>query len=979
MRKACSERALRMSGVYQLQARKWGRWVAALGGLTSMAFAATSYAQTADSNSSLPSRAASLLSVRCLTCHNPQKRSGGIDLSTRELAIKTGALAPGDAVNSQAAIQTLQGKMPPDGRLSKAETTLLHDWIEAGANYSRPTLEPMKPKNKTPWSLFPIKATPVPKTHFDALSSNPIDRFLFAKLEKLVLRPAAPAARRELLRRVSIDLTGLPPSISEIEAFQKDASPNAYEKVVDRLLASPAYGERWARHWLDVVRYGESNGYEQNHLRANSWPYRDYVIRAFNHDKPYDRFVTEQIAGDIVSRGDPDNEVATGFLVAGIHDTVPILTEEGTRQQRANDLDDIVSTTGVTFLGISINCAKCHDHKFDPIPCRDYYRLTSVFAGIRHGERDIKQRPLSDQDQQAIKGISREIADNEQKTRQLLHTVERRLLSGTNSRRAPVSATYNEELFAPQSAKFVRFTISATSTGNEPCLDELEVYGPTLGGPNLALASAGSIATASSVLPGFAIHQVAHLNDGLYGNDHSWISNERGTGWVQIELKAPAQVARVVWHRDAEKRLTDRVPTGYRLEISLDGKLWTQVSSSADRAVNSNQFTPEKLQEAMTRAERESYAGLEARQDALQQRLRAIMPVTNVYCGRFDTPEPIYQLTRGDVMHPGEQVRPGALSLIPGVSGELVPATALSNTPGLHLASSNSATDTLTADDRANPRVLLAKWICDPRNPLTSRVIVNRIWEHHFGHGIVDTPSDFGNMGSAPSHPDLLDWLASDLMSHGWKLKRLQRMIVTSYAYRQTSASNALGEAKDGDNRLLWHMPLRRMEAEAVRDSVLTVSGKLNLNAAGGPGFRLFKYSVLNVAIYDTREDQGPDTWRRSVYQIPARGIRDSILGGFDCPDSSERAAHRTSTTTALQALSMLNSRFMNEQAAFFAHRVLDTSPSSLDGQVRSAFRLAFGRSASAVEAQASAALIKRDGLATLCRALMNANEFLYY
>jgi hypothetical protein len=258
-------------------------------------------------------------------------------------------------------------------------------------------------------------------------------------------------------------------------------------------------------------------------------------------------------------------------------------------------------------------------------------------------------------------------------------------------------------------------------------------------------------------------------------------------------------------------------------------------------------------------------------------------------------------------------------------------------------------------------------------------VFVNRVWEHHFGHGIVDTPSDFGNMGSPPSHPELLDWLAADFMSHGWQVKRLHKMIVTSYCYQQTSKAAGPGAAKDGDNRLVWHMPLRRMEAEAVRDSVLYVSGCMNLKAAGGPGYQLFKYSVLNVAIYETRDDQGPDTWRRGVYQIPARGIRDDLLGTFDCPDSSERAAHRTSTTTALQALSMLNGKFLNDQAGFFAKRVQAASGADPVKQADAAFRLAFGRMPTATERSEAASLVKSDGITALCRALYNANEFLYY
>lgn len=932
----------------------------------------------------LPAKAATLLGVRCIKCHGPEKRSGGVDLSTRSLAISSNALISGNPDKSDIVTQTQLGKMPPDGsgRLSAAEVKLLRDWVAAGAVYSRDRLEAVKPPNKAPWSLSAIKHREIPRTKFDGIAKNPVDRFLFAKLQQSGLAPSPPAARRELIRRVTIDLTGLPPSLADIESFLADRSPTAYEKVVDRLIASPAYGERWGRHWLDVVRYGESNGYEQNHLRANSWPYRDYVIRSFNQDKPYDQFVTEQIAGDIVGKGDPEVEVATGFLVAGIHDTVGISTEEGTRQQRANDLDDIAATTGVTFLGLSVNCARCHDHKFDPIPTRDYYRLTAVFSGVYHGDRPLSPPRLSPEQQAQLRGIRSHIERVASAREAILQIGKQTLLGRSGGRREPVNGYHNEERFAPVLARFVRFTVTATNNGAEPCLDELEVYGPKSDTGNLALASTGALATASSLLPGYAIHQIKHLNDGLHGNSHSWISNEPAAGWAQIELPKAVQVSRVVWARDSEKLLTDRVPTGYRIEVSVDAHTWRLAASSADRSVDSSQFTEENIRMALNADQRVSVDSLTAEMAALQRKVEALAPVSAAYCGRFQKPEPAYILPRGDVMHRGEQVTPGALSQIPGLSGELSASVGPGPLRAVQLASDrgqSSASVGTAMDESGNPRVMLARWICDSRNPLTPRVIVNRVWERHFGRGIVDTPSDFGNMGSLPSHPELLDWLANDFVQHGWRLKRLHKMLVTSYSYCQSSAVTPDGQAKDGDNRLVWHMPLRRMEAEAVRDSILSVSGKLNLAAAGGPGFQLFKYTVVNVAIFETREDQGQDTWRRSVYQIPARGIRDDLLGAFDCPDSSERAAHRTSTTTALQALSMLNGSFINQQSRFFAQRVTVLAQGNLDKQVRTAFQLAFGRSPQAQEAAAAAALAHRDGLSTLCRGLFNANEFLYY
>ncbi len=920
---------------------------------------------------SLASKATTLLSSKCIKCHGGGKKEAGVDLTTRSLAISTKAMQPDNSSSSRLVNQVLKGTMPPDGALTPAEKKLLLEWVNSGGNYSKEPLDVMKPFKKAPWSFTPIKHPLLPTSKFDILSSNPLDKFIFARLQKSGLKPSLLSGRKELLRRVTIDLTGLPPTVQEINNFVGDHSPNAYEKVVDRLLANQAYGESWGRHWLDVVRYGESNGYEQNHLRANAWPYRDYVIRAFNSDKPYDEFIKEQISGDIIAKGDPDREVATGFLVAGIHDTVGISTEEGTRQQRANDLDDIAATTGVTFLGLSVNCARCHDHKFDPILTRDYYRLNSVFSGVFHGERSFDPLSTNSAKSAQIKTLREKLNTIEQERQGLLTAGKASISAANHGLNEPISSAHNEDKFAPALAKFIRFTITATNNGSEPCIDEIEVYGPKANGLNLALDKRGSKATASSALAGYAIHQVKHLNDGLTGNSHSWISAEAGKGWVQIELPTAMRVSRVVWSRDADGGFQDRTPKTYSIEVSTDGTSWTYVSDSVNRTTDLTLFSPTKIAAALSVVQSNRLGELNSLSGGLLTQLAALNPVARAYSGRFEALRPIFILPRGDVMSPGEQVISGALTTIPGLPGDFETAAI----PGGLQTIGDAAVDKL------NPRLQLANWICDPRNPLTSRVIVNRLWERHFGHGIVDTPSDFGNMGQPPSHPELLDWMASDLMGHGWRLKRLQKMIVTSYAYRQSHAVNSAGQVLDGDNRLLWHMPLRRMEAEAVRDSILSVSGKLQTNDPGGPGYMLFKYSVLNVAIYEAREDQGMDTWRRGVYAIPARGIRDDLLGVFDCPDSSERAANRTSTTTALQALSMLNSKFLNEQGSYFADRVKRAvaADTDVDKQVRAAYQLAFGRMPNATEQKNASQLIKSIGLQPLCLGLFNSNEFLYY
>ena len=931
------------------------------------------------SSEQISRQATTLLRAKCVSCHNANVKSGGVDLSSRANAVTTNAFAPGKSEISRLVRQVQTGKMPPTGKLSPADVSLLTHWIASGAPWSATANGTSLQKEALYWSLQPVRSPSVPHTPYDALAITPIDNFIFARLAAKRLRPSAPADRLTLLKRVSIDLTGLPPTTHEIDAFLKDKTPSAYEKVVDRLLASTAYGERWGRHWLDVVRYGESSGYEQNHVRPNAWPYRDYVIRAFNSDKPYPRFIEEQLAGDVVASQSqqPEDSSATGFLVAGIHDTVGIQTDEGTRQQRANDLDDIVATTSGAFMGLSVGCARCHDHKFDPIPQKDYYRLTACFAGVRHGERPLPTLADSSQTAEQTKLKTQSLRDTVFNAANALNVIEdaarQRVLQQHGlknglpaSIRPPVNARRNVDDFPPTIARFVRFTVLATGDGTEPCLDELQVFGASAT-RNLALATEGAKATASSLLPGYAAHQIAHLNDGLLGNEWSWISNTRGSGWAQIELPKAMSVQRVVWSRDAAAipRFDDRLPTKYRIEVSQDGMLWETVSTEAGRTGSSDYIHPDELVKRMTVEERSSRdALLDKRADA-EREIARLNSKQVAYIGQFGAPDPIFLLNRGDVMQRTEQVTPGGLSCISGLS------------TGLNLP-----------DNAAEPqrRLALAHWIGDSRNPLTPRVMVNRVWQYHFGRGLVSTPSDFGRNGDKPTHPELLDWLAGRFMAStsdnsyacGWHLKPLHKMMVMSYVYRQSADATPRAMAVDAGNQSLWRMPLRRLEAEAIRDSILQASGKLDRHM-GGPSYQLFKYGVVNVAIYGPQENYGPETWRRSVYQTPARGIHDELLSAFDCPESSQRAPHRDATTTALQALNLLNGPFLQQQAGFCTERVRLQAGNSSTAQVQSAFRLTFGRNPTAAEQKAALSLVTSQGLPALCRALMNANEFLYY
>jgi len=994
-------------------------------------------------NNSVEERAASILRVNCIKCHDSVKRTGGIDLTSRAVAVAASALNDREPMKGELLREVTEGRMPPTGKLPTESIELLRQWILKGAPYPTEKLTAINPAMMPLWSFQPVRPQRVPRTPFDKLAQNPIDSFVFDRLATNRLAPSPRADKLTLLRRVTIDLTGLAPAPKEISAFLGDRSPKAYENVVDRLLASPAYGERWARHWLDVVRYGESDGYERNIIRPNAWPYRDYVIRAFNQDLPYTQFVTEQLAGDTVGKGDPNVEAATGFLVAGIHDTVGNATEEGTRQQRISDLEDITSTAGAAFLALTVGCARCHDHKFDPIPQRDFYRLAAVFAGVRFGERPIISGPALRKALLESADIARKAFQTINALNELDDSARQRVLSmpseaapvASENLRPAVNARRNVDTFPAVFGRYVRFTVLATRDGAEPCLDELQVYGPG-SHEDLALATNGAVATASGLLPGFDAHTIPHLNDGRFGNEYSWIGNVRGSGWAQVALPTARMLNRVVWSRDGAEipRFDDRFPTRYRIEVSEDGNSWQTVSTEAGRSAHEGRdyVHPDALMKAMTRDERARRAELQATQSELRRKSESLAALYTAYAGQFTTPDPMFVLRRGDVMQRGDPVTPGALSQVETLPCDLLPAAeemrTFSQTVGpsapvrkltdapqgggefglggnsklggvLRLRtkqpektaqglSAGSDPDAVSANSpnvtsKTEPpesarRIALAHWIGNNKNPLAARVIVNRIWQYHFGRGIVGTPSDFGRNGEKPSHPELLDWLANDFMSHGWRMKRLHKMILMSTTYCQSGAVSTSGLKLDAGNRFLWHMPLQRMEAESLRDTILETSGKLD-RRMGGPGFQLFKYSELNVASYDPLDQYSPETWRRSVYRASARAIRDDLLETFDCPESAQREPRRATTTTALQALSLLNGAFLVQQSGFFADRVQREAGANRKAQVNLAFQLAFGRLPRSDECRAGLRLADDQGLPTLCRALMNANEFLYY
>ncbi|MBL9139811.1 MAG: DUF1553 domain-containing protein [Verrucomicrobiales bacterium] len=900
-----------------------------------------------------------ILESHCFECHGPAKQKADLRLDRRSAALRGGdggpAIVPGRSGDSlllhRITATSPDEVMPPKGdRLSEREVGVLRAWIDQGAVW--PEDRPGAEAEEAHWAFQPLRETKIPaagtgEDSRSAAPAQPIDAFIQEHLRKagLTLSPEAP--RQVLIRRLYLVLLGVHPTFEEVRAFEADPRSDAFERLVDQVLNDPRYGERWARHWLDVIRFAESNGFETNRERPTAWKFRDYIIAAFNEDLPYDRFIREQIAGDAL--GAP---IATGFLVGGPVDIVgspdPVLTA----QQRADELDDMVNTTGTAFLGLTLGCARCHSHKFDPIEQREYYSLAAVFSGVRHGETPL---PIPPEQADAKARADARVADLERRlARFIAPTAATTNAVPVSQQRPPVNARLNTEAFAPIEARRVRFSILA-STGGEPCLDELEVYD---GERNVALHTAGTRATASGTLPGYEIHKLEHLNDGKVGNSRSWISNTPGKGWVQLEFPGLTRIDRVVWSRDREGSFADRLPTDYRIEVATGEEQWTLVASSADRlpvaAQPGAKTTPAIVYrfDGLPVEEAELGRQWQAELERTRKELATLAKPPTTYAGQFREPGSTHRLHRGDPMQKREAVAPGTLALFRPL--------------------------TMAADEPEQKRRLqLADWIASPENPLTARVLVNRVWQHHFGVGLVDTPNDFGRNGARPTHPELLDWLASDFMQHGWSIKGLQRRIVLSRAWRQSHAPRAEALAVDAADRLLWRFPPRRLEAEAIRDCVLEASGAL-VRTGGGPSFHLHEVDRENVYHYHPKERFGPDEFRRMIYAYKVRMEHDGIFGSFDCPDGSLVAPKRSISTTPLQALNLFNSTFVLDQAERLAARVSQEAGSDLPAQVQRAWELAFQRGPAADESKEAVLLAQSHGLPALARALLNANEFLF-
>ncbi|HKW97088.1 MAG TPA: PSD1 and planctomycete cytochrome C domain-containing protein [Bryobacteraceae bacterium] len=824
----------------------------------------------------------------CWKCHGAALQLSHLDLRTREGALKGGehgpAIVPGNADQSRM-FRLVSGQekpsMPMDGtHLTPEQIRAIKDWIDAGATWegAAPAAQsaalpanvqdpPLTEAARKYWAFQKPEKRPLPET--GRRFQNPIDAFLDRALKDHGLEAAPQADARTLVRRAYLDLTGLLPTPAEVTAYLGDRSPDRWERLVDRLLASLHYGERWGRHWLDVARYADSNGFEHDFDRPNAWRYRDYVIRAFNEDKPYDEFLKEQIAGDELEHVTKESLIATGFLrcYAKVG-----FREKDNPQFRYDYLDDMIATIGRGILGLTVQCARCHNHKFDPISQKDYYRLEASLFGYVEVDQ-----PLTSPEEAAA--YETKLADIEAHLRPLREEIRR------------IEQPYRDSLLPEKYKEFPENVQIAIRTPEAQRT------------PGQALLAAQIIRTTN--VSSKEVERVMRAGDLQRKRDLAEAIH-------RIEKERPAPIPVAMGITDGDYRFT---PDGPGDE--------PEPGKGVKQEVTEGSFL---------------FKGT----------------------GRY-RPPPSYFLYHGDYQSRGPVMEPGFIRVITYGS------------PAVELPPSNGRT--------SGRRLALAEWLTSRDNPLTARVIVNRVWHHHFGRGIVATLDNFGKMGEKPTHPELLDWLACDLMDHGWSLKYLHRLIMNSRAYQRASEyENPADQAKDPDDTYLWRFRLQRLDAESVRDVILAASGALNTQMNGPPVFPKLPPEVLhsmNKGIWEQEED-GPNVWRRSVYVYRKRGLPFPMFEVFDLPDQNITCSRRNVSTVPTQALTLLNDDFVLRQAQLFADRVKESAPGDPAAQVRAAYEIALGRPPTGEESRLALDFLKKQKLAGFTHVLLNLNEFMY-
>ena len=965
------------------------------------------------------SKVAPIFESRCLGCHSDSKRKGKLSMSSRAALLKGGrkgpALVPGDPAASRliTLVASKDGKaaMPKNREpLSAAEVDILKQWIQAGAPWPEGVaLSEKSTIDFNWWSFKPLKRPAVPGLEGEGAAGirNPVDAFIRARLAGKGLKPAPEADRLTLLRRLSFDLTGLPPSPAEVDRFLADKSPRAYEELVDRLLGSKQYGERWARHWLDVVKYADTCGYDKDKLRRNAWPYRDYVIRAFNADKKYSRFVQEQLAGDVLFPGDPEGILGLGFVAAGPWDFIGHVEVSEAKIDgkvaRYIDRDEMVTNTINTFTSLTIQCARCHDHKFDPFTQKHYYSLQDVFAAVDRAERPYDRNPGTAQERKklntelsAVRGELKKLRDGVaaaggEELVALDKAIKKYSAEVKLDKKSPAYGYHSQISKRQGEEKWVAVDLGQDLELERvvlhPSHDEYNNIGAGFGFP-VRFIIEGAKHKSFPAPTVFADESAGDFpNPGL--GEYSAAAKGSKVRFVRIRAVKLAPRSKDYILALGELEVFDKAGKNVALGakvFSLDSiqapVRWARknlVDGSWPRARNEGASAAlaearKKRQALMARIKSPEWLADEkrllAQEQGLSGKLGRLKKSGMVYAaathfkpeGNFKPtkgkPRAIHVLHRGEILEPREKVKPGILPFSADTALEM-------DLPEGHPEGARRST--------------LAKWITSRDNPLTWRSIVNRVWLWHFGAGIVDSPNDFGRMGRLPTHPELLDWLACEFRDGGQSFKKLHRLLVTSATYRQSSRWNKESHLVDSGNQLLWRMNRRRLEAEEIRDAMLQASGKLKGDMYG-PGFYLFKLEKTAHSPhyeYHKFDPEDPASHRRSIYRFIVRSQPDPFMTTFNCADSSQSTPKRDEALTALQALSLLNSKFTLVMAGHFAKR-LTAEAKSPEDQVRLGLRLVTGREAGEEEVKALSAYASRHGLANLCRVLFNLSEFTY-
>jgi hypothetical protein len=955
-------------------------------------------------------RVVPIFQARCLECHRKGVTKGDFSLQNASSFFQDGYVERGDSGGSHLVELILskdnhRAEMPKNGSpLTDDQVEAIRFWIDSGAFWPKGyelayDAQVARPLDYDWWSFQEVVKPAVP-TLVDSPNRHwirtPVDAFVLELLERKNLVPSKEAGRRTLIRRLSYDLTGLPPTIEQIEAFEEDLSEDAYNRLVERLLASPRYGERWARHWLDVVKYADTCGYDKDKLRPNAWPYRDYVIRSFNDDKPYRRFVQEQIAGDVLFPETEDGILGLGFIAAGPwdfigHVEVPESKLDG-RVARNLDRDDMVSNTFNSFCSLTVQCARCHDHKFDPITQDHYYRLQAIFAAVDRADRvyavdpkiELQRKALKDQIAKAEKSLAQLKVQLERSGGKALVKLQERLAAVKGGIKRPEFGYHSKVELRQDTAKWVGIDFDQAQLIKQIVLhgahDEFNNIGAGFGFPLRFRVEVNGRTVFDREGADFANPQLTQVvipvsaplkSVRLVATKLAKRSSDYHLALAEIELLNPqgenvAATGKVtaldsieapvrwsksnlvdgIWYEpkgETQKELQAELDA---LASSLIGKVGVERKLSLENEISESRKTLSQLPLG-----KKVYAA--ATEFKSQGNFKATL----------GQPRPVYFLPRGEVSNPGLMLEPRIIPLAAGrMSGVKIK-------PG---------------ESEAVARSKLALWLTDKSNPLLWRSVVNRIWHYHFGRGIVDTPNDFGRMGGERSHPELLDWLAATFRDGGDSVsaesfKDLHRLLVTSSVYRQSSSYSGEGMKADSENRFLWRMNRRRLSAEEIRDSILHSSGLLNLEM-GGAGYFLFQLEKTEHSPhyeYHKFDHTDPKSYRRSIYRFIVRSQPDPFMTTLDCADSSQSTPARNETQTPLQSLTMLNSDFSLMMSERFAERIeLESNDRSVG--IRKVVQQSLGRNPTELELSMMDDFVEQHGLVNLIRIVFNLSEFVF-